>query len=123
MSNLKFTKEHEWLDVDGNTVTIGITKYAEEQLGDVVFVELPDEGSTISVDDEIAVIESVKAAEDIKSPVSGTVVAVNSELVDSPEKLNEDPMGSAWLFKVEVEELDESELLSEDEYESMISDE
>ena len=123
MSNLKFTKEHEWLDVDGNTVTIGITKYAEEQLGDVVFVELPDEGSTISVDDEIAVIESVKAAEDIKSPVSGTVLAVNSELVDSPEKLNEDPMGSAWLFKVEVEELDESELLSEDEYESMISDE
>ena len=122
MSNLKFTKEHEWIDIEDNIATIGITKYAEEQLGDVVFVELPEEGITVNLEDEIAVIESVKAAEDIKSPLSGTVIAVNSELTDTPEKLNEDPMGSAWLFKIEFDELDDSELLTEDEYETLIAD-
>ncbi|MFZ5963332.1 glycine cleavage system protein GcvH [Thalassococcus sp. BH17M4-6] len=103
---MKFTEEHEWLRVEeGNVVVVGITEHAAEQLGDVVFVELPDVGSTIAKDDEIVVIESVKAASDILAPIDGTIVEVNSPLVDEPGKVNDDPEGESWFFKVEVEDL------------------
>ena len=102
---MKFTEEHEWLRVEGDEVVVGITQHAAEQLGDVVFIELPDEGATVSKDDEIVVIESVKAASDILAPLDGEVTEVNEALVDEPGKVNEDPEGEAWFFKMKVEDL------------------
>lgn len=103
---MKYTEEHEWLEVsDGDVVTIGITEHAAEQLGDVVFVELPEIGTTIAKDDEVVVIESVKAASDILAPVDGEIVEVNDAIVDEPGKVNEDPEGEAWFVKVKVEDL------------------
>ena len=92
---MKFTEEHEWLRVEGDLVVVGITEHASEQLGDVVFVELPEEGTEVSKDDEIVVIESVKAASDILAPLDGEIVEVNSPLEDDPGKVNEDPQGDA----------------------------
>jgi glycine cleavage system H protein len=97
---MKFTEEHEWLRVEGELVVVGITEHASSQLGDIVFVELPDEGTMVSKDDEIVVIESVKAASDILSPLDGEIVEINEMLVDEPSKVNDDPMGDAWFFKV-----------------------
>ncbi|SLN52702.1 Glycine cleavage system H protein [Roseivivax jejudonensis] len=103
---MKFTEEHEWLrPEEDNIVTVGITAHAAEQLGDVVFVELPDVGTTVSKDDEVVVIESVKAASDILAPVDGEIVEVNDAIVDDPSKVNDDPEGDAWFFKVQVEDL------------------
>ena len=97
---MKFTEEHEWLRVEGDLVVVGITEHAAEQLGDVVFVDLPEVGTSVTKDDEIVVIESVKAASDILAPLDGEIVEVNEALADEPGKVNEDPMGDAWFFKI-----------------------
>ncbi|MBV2359292.1 glycine cleavage system protein GcvH [Thalassococcus sp. CAU 1522] len=103
---MKYTEEHEWLDVDDEgIVTVGITAYAAEQLGDVVFVELPEVGKTVSKDDEIVVIESVKAASDILAPLDGEIVDVNEPLADEPGKVNDDPEGEAWFFRIKPDDL------------------
>ncbi|MCG7624710.1 MULTISPECIES: glycine cleavage system protein GcvH [Rhodobacterales] len=102
---MKYTEEHEWLQVEGEIVTVGITAHAAEQLGDVVFVELPEVGSEVSKDDEIVVIESVKAASDILAPLDGEVVEVNEAIVDEPSKVNDDPEGEAWFFKLKVSDM------------------
>ena len=102
---MKYTEEHEWLDIDDDgIVTVGITAHAAEQLGDVVFVELPDVPKTVSKDDEIVVIESVKAASDILAPLDGEVVEVNEAITDEPAKVNDDPEGEAWFFKMQIED-------------------
>ena len=102
---MKYTEEHEWLrDEGGIVVVVGITEHASEQLGDVVFVELPDAGTTVSKDDEIVVIESVKAASDILAPLDGEIVEVNEALADNPGLVNEDPTGEAWFFKIKAED-------------------
>ena len=97
---MKFTEEHEWLLDEDGIVTVGITEHAAEQLGDIVFVELPEVGTEVSKDDEIVVIESVKAASDILAPIDGEIVEVNEAIVDEPGKVNDDPMGDAWFFKI-----------------------
>ena len=97
---MKFTEEHEWLRVEDDVVVVGITEHASEQLGDVVFVDLPEVGTEGSKDDEVVVIESVKAASDILAPIDGEIVEVNDALIDNPGKVNEDPMGDAWFFKI-----------------------
>tara|TARA_R110000851_G_scaffold43175_1_gene106998 strand:- start:818 stop:1177 length:360 start_codon:yes stop_codon:yes gene_type:complete len=97
---MKFTEEHEWLRVEDDVVVVGITEHASEQLGDVVFVDLPEVGIEVSKDDEVVVIESVKAASDILAPIDGEIVEVNEALIDNPGKVNEDPMGDAWFFKI-----------------------
>ena len=102
---MKFTEEHEWLRVEGDEVVVGITAHAAEQLGDVVFIELPEEGDTVSKDDEIVVIESVKAASDILAPLDGEITEVNDVLVGEPGKVNEDPEGEAWFFKMKIEDM------------------
>ena len=99
---MKFTEEHEWLLKEDDHVIVGITEHAAEALGDLVFVELPDVGTAVSKGDEIVVIESVKAASDILSPLDGEIVEVNDALVDNPGMVNEDPMGDAWFFKMKV---------------------
>lgn len=99
---MKFTEEHEWLREEGDEVVVGITIHAAEQLGDVVFIELPEEGTTVSKDDEVVVIESVKAASDILAPVDGEITEVNSALTDNPAMVNDDPQGEAWFFKMKV---------------------
>lgn len=99
---MKFTEEHEWLLPEGDLVVVGITTHAAEQLGDVVFVELPEAGTEIAKDDEVVVIESVKAASDILAPIDGEIVEVNAALMDDPSKVNEDPQGDAWFFKMKA---------------------
>ncbi len=102
---MKFTEEHEWLRDEDGVIVVGITEHAAEQLGDVVFVELPEVGSEVTKDDEIVVIESVKAASDILSPLDGEIVEVNDALVDAPGKVNEDAEGDAWFFKIKPSDL------------------
>ncbi|MGE0407871.1 MAG: glycine cleavage system protein GcvH [Amphiplicatus sp.] len=99
---LKYTKDHEWVRLDGDVATIGVTAHAAEQLGDVVFVELPAKGATFKQHAEMAVVESVKAASDVFAPVSGEVVEVNQAVVDDPASVNADPMGKAWFVKLKV---------------------
>ncbi|WP_127115534.1 glycine cleavage system protein GcvH [Shimia sediminis] len=99
---MKFTEEHEWLRVEGDVVVVGITAHASEQLGDVVFIELPETGTEVTKDEEVCVIESVKAASDILAPIDGEIVEVNEPLADDPGKVNEDPMGDAWFFKIKA---------------------
>jgi glycine cleavage system H protein len=124
MSELKFTKQHEWLLLDGDVVTVGITDFAQQQLGDIVFIDLPDEGKEISVGDEIVVIESVKAAGEVHSPLSGTVVAINEQLADTPELVNDDPTGAGWFYRAKVYgDADLSGLMSENDYGVYLSDE
>jgi len=119
---MKFTEEHEWLRSEGNIVVVGITEHASTQLGDVVFVELPEEGTTVSKDDEIVVIESVKAASDISAPLDGEIIEVNEALSDEPSKVNEDPMGEAWFFKIKPANPSQlEEYMTEDEYNKLIS--
>lgn len=102
---MKFTEEHEWLLEEGELVVVGITEHAAEQLGDVVFVELPEVGTEVSKDDEIVVIESVKAASDILAPLDGEIVEVNAALTDNPGLVNEDAQGAAWFFKIKATDL------------------
>jgi len=102
---VKFTEEHEWLRVEDDIVVVGITSHAASELGDVVFVELPEEGAEVAKDDEIVVIESVKAASDILAPLDGEIVEVNGALPENPSMVNEDPMGAGWFFKMRVADL------------------
>lgn len=99
---MKFTEEHEWLREEDGVIVVGITDHAAEQLGDIVFVELPEVGTEVSKDDEIVVIESVKAASDILAPIDGEIVEVNEALTDEPTKVNEDAMGDGWFFKIKA---------------------
>ena len=101
---MKYTEEHEWLEEADGIVTVGITAHAAERLGDIVFVELPEAGTTVSKDDEVVVIESVKAASDILAPLDGEIVEVNDAIADDPGKVNEDPEGAAWFFKLKIED-------------------
>jgi glycine cleavage system H protein len=102
-----FTEDHEWVDVDGDTGTVGITDYAQGQLGDIVFVDLPEEGKELSKGDDAAVVESVKAASDVYSPVSGTIIETNSDLADTPGLVNEDADGDGWFFKLTLSDTSE----------------
>ncbi len=117
-AELKYVESHEWLrkEADG-TITVGITDYAQAALGDVVFIELPEVGAEVEADDDIAVVESVKAASDVYAPIAGKIVAVNEDLVDAPEKANEDPYGDAWFFRMEPADADVLDtLLSAEDY-------
>jgi len=123
-SELKFLSSHEWVLIEGDVATVGVSDYAQESLGDLVFVELPEVGTVIAAGDSVAVIESVKAASDSYAPVSGEVIEVNSELEDSPERINDDPYGDGWMYRVKMEDLDEvGELLDADAYIDKIADE
>ncbi len=118
---MKYTEDHEWLRVDGDLVVVGITEHASEQLGDVVFVELPEAETQVAKGDDICVIESVKAASDIVAPLDGEIVAVNDDLVDNPGLVNEDPTGSAWFFKMKVDDMSQLDaFMDEDAYKDMI---
>jgi len=101
---LKYSKEHEWIAIDGDTVTIGITDYAQGELGDVVFVELPGEGDTFEIQDAFGTIEAVKAVSDLYCPVTGEIVEINESLEDAPETVNKDPYGEGWMIKIKAED-------------------
>jgi len=111
---LKFTDEHEWLLVDGDSVTVGITEYAQKALGDVVFVEMPEVGDTVSKGDDAGVVESVKAASELYAPVAGDITAANEELEGDPSLVNSDPMGAGWFFKMTVADMSEVEALMDE---------
>ncbi|MGR3659665.1 MAG: glycine cleavage system protein GcvH [Paracoccaceae bacterium] len=118
---MKYTEEHEWLRVEGDVVVVGISAHASEQLGDIVFVEVPDAGTTVSKDDEVVVIESVKAASDILAPVDGEIVEVNGALEDNPTLVNDDPTGDGWMFKMKLADLSVlDEMMTETEYKAFI---
>lgn len=116
--DLKFRTSHEWVRVEEDgTVTVGISDHAQDLLGDIVFVELPDIGSQISSEDEVAIVESVKAASDVYSPISGEIIEVNELLLDTPETINESPYSDGWFYKIQPDDMNElDELLSPDEY-------
>jgi len=117
-----FTEDHEWVDIDGDIGTVGITDYAQGQLGDIVFVDVPEEGKTVSKGDEAAVVESVKAASDVYSPVSGTVIEGNADLADNPGLVNEDADGDGWFFKLTLSDPSELEdLMDEAKYEAFVT--
>ena len=117
MSDVKFSKEHEWLKVEGDVATIGITKHATEMLGDIVFVELPDIGTSIEKDGTAGVVESTKAASDVYTPISGEVVENNQSIVDAPAKINSDPENEAWFFKLKIKDKSEIDrLMNKEEY-------
>ena len=118
---MKYTKDHEWLRIEGELVVVGITEHAATQLGDVVFVELPEVETVVAEGDEVVVIESVKAASDILAPLAGEIVAVNDLLTDNPGLVNEDPTGAAWMFKLKVDDLAVlDDFMDEDEYAELI---
>ena len=117
MSEVKFSKEHEWIKLDGEVATIGITKHATEMLGDIVFVELPEIGATVEKDGNAGVVESTKAASDVYTPVSGEVVENNQSIVDDPGKINSDPENEAWFFKLKIKDPSELDtLMNKEEY-------
>ncbi len=121
MANERYTEDHEWVRISGDIATCGISDYAQEQLGDVVYVELPEIGRIVSAKDEIAVVESVKAASDIYAPVSGEVVAINDSVEEDPETVNRDALGKGWLFKIKLTDAGEAdELMDEASYEDFI---
>ncbi len=124
MSDMKFTEDHEWARDEGDdVVVVGITDYAQEQLGELVFVELPEIGSDVSQGDEAAVVESVKAAGEVKSPVSGSIIEVNESLVESPGIVNTDPTGDGWFYKVKMADRSELDgLLDEQSYKDFVAE-
>ena len=118
MSEVKYSKEHEWIKLEGDVATIGITKHATEMLGDIVFAELPEKGSNVEKDGTAGVVESTKAASDVYSPVSGEVLEGNQIIVNDPSKVNADPEGEGWFFKIKIKDkLQLNELMSKDDYE------
>jgi glycine cleavage system H protein len=122
--DLKYSKEHEWVLVEDSVATVGITDYAQDQLGDIVFVEMPAIGDKVSKEDAFGVVESVKAVSDIYAPVSGKVLEVNDDLPDNPEMVNEDPYGDGWMIKIEMNDPDElQDLMSAAEYEEYVAEE
>ncbi len=117
-----FTEDHEWVDVDGEIGTVGISDYAQAQLGDIVFVDVPEEGKSLTKGDEAAVVESVKAASDVYSPVSGTVIEGNPALADEPVLVNTDAEGDGWFFKIGISDASElDELMDEGAYEAFVA--
>ena len=117
MSNKKFSKQHEWVSAEGDVATIGITKHATEMLGDIVFVELPKIGNNIEKEDQVGVVESTKAANDVYTPISGEVVERNQSIVDDPSKINSDPENEGWFFKLKIKNKSEIDtLMNEEEY-------
>jgi glycine cleavage system H protein len=122
---MKYTEDHEWLRAEGDDIiVVGITEHAATQLGDVVFVELPDVDAMVGAGDEVVVIESVKAASDILAPVDGEIVEVNAKLAESPALVNEDPLGAGWFFKLKVDDLAVmDQFMDEDEYKDMVGEE
>jgi glycine cleavage system H protein len=119
----RFTKEHEWLQLEGDVATVGITAYAAEQLGDVVYVELPEVGKQVTAEGDMAVVESAKAASDVYAPASGEVVAVNDALSGAPEKVNEDPEGAGWFVKLKLSNPSELDgLMDEAAYQAFLKD-
>ena len=118
---LQYTRSHEWVRTEGDTATIGITDHAQDELGDIVFVELPEEGVTFDAGDSFGTVESVKAVSDLYTPVGGEVVEVNEALSDSPEKINEDPYGEGWIVKIQVS--GKGDLLSASDYEQFLEEE
>jgi glycine cleavage system H protein len=119
--DLQYTKSHEWVRVEDGVATVGITDHAQDELGDVVFVELPETGATLAAGDSFGAVESVKAVSDLYAPVGGEVVEVNGALEDSPEKINEDPYGEGWILKLQIS--DEGNLLSAADYEKLLEEE
>ena len=118
--DLQYTRSHEWVRVEDGVATVGITDHAQDELGDVVFVELPEQGATLAAGDSFGAVESVKAVSDLYAPVGGEVVEVNGTLEDSPEKINEDPYGEGWILKLRVS--DEGDLLSAPDYERLLEE-
>jgi glycine cleavage system H protein len=119
---LKYSKEHEWVAVEDTVATIGITDHAQEQLGEIVYIELPAVGDKISKDDPFGVVESVKAVSDIYAPVTGTVIEINEDLPESPETVNEDPYGDGWLIKVKITDMSDLEdLMDAEEYTELLA--
>jgi glycine cleavage system H protein len=118
---LEYTKTHEWVKREGDVATIGITDHAQDELGDVVFIELPEEGASFEAGDSFGTIESVKAVSDLYAPVGGEVVEVNETLNDSPERVNEDPYGGGWMIRLRIS--GEGELFSADDYEKLLEEE
>ena len=117
MSEVKYSKEHEWIKLVGDVATIGITKHATEMLGDIVFAELPEKGSSLEKDRTAGVVESTKAASDVYTPLSGEVVDTNQAIVDDPSKINQDPETSAWFFKLKIKDVSEMEsLMNKEDY-------
>ena len=118
---LKYTDDHEWLQIDGDIATVGITEHATEQLGDIVFVELPEAGTEAEKGDAVAVVESVKAASDVYMPLDGTITESNQAIVEEPSKVNEDPMGGGWFFKIKLANVaDLDDLMDEAAYKDLI---
>jgi glycine cleavage system H protein len=118
---LQYTRSHEWVRIENDTATVGISDYAQDELGDIVFVELPEEGATLEAGDSFGTLESVKAVSDLYAPVGGEVVEVNEALNNSPEKINEDPYGDGWIAKLSVS--GEGDLLSATDYERLLEEE
>jgi len=123
-SELKFLSSHEWVLIEGNVATVGVSDHAQELLGDLVYVELPEQGSAVAAGDSVGVIESVKAASDTYAPVSGEVIEINEDLEGAPERINDDPYGDGWMYKIAMEDAEEvSDLLDADAYSEAIADE
>jgi glycine cleavage system H protein len=116
-ANLKYTKDHEWIKIEGNMATVGITDFAQGQLGDIVFVEIETEGETLEMEEVFGTIEAVKTVSDMFMPVSGKVVAINEKLADSPEVVNKDPFGDGWMIRIELTDASQLDnLLTADQY-------
>jgi glycine cleavage system H protein len=123
-ADLLYTKEHEWVLVDGDTATIGITDFAQQELGDVVYVELPDKGDSLEVEESFGSVESVKAVSEIYMPLSGKIVKVNNELVDAPEIVNQDPYGEGWMITISISDSGQiDDLISAEDYEKYVREE
>jgi glycine cleavage system H protein len=121
--DLKYSREHEWVLVEGNVATVGITDFAQEKLGDIVFVELPAVGDKVTKDEAMGVVESVKAVSDVYAPVSGVVVEINDDLPDSPDMINEDPYGDGWMIKIQMNDpTDLDDLMESEAYESFTAE-
>ena len=118
-ANLRYTKDHEWVQINGTTVRVGITDYAQDALGDIVFIQLPEIDSMVEIHQGLGEIESTKSVNDVYAPVSGRVSLVNSSLIDTPELLNSDPYDTGWICEMEVDSIDESALMSADEYSAL----
>ena len=123
MSEKKFSKKHEWVSVEGNIATVGITKHATEMLGDIVFVEVPEPGKAIEQNNQAAVVESTKAASDVYSPISGEVTEGNKAIVDDPSIVNSDPEGASWFFKIKIKNISEFDsLMTKSDYDKFVAE-
>ncbi|MEL6961481.1 MAG: glycine cleavage system protein GcvH [Pseudomonadota bacterium] len=121
MATISYTKEHEWISIDGDVATVGISDHAQEQLGEIVFVDLPDVGKTLRKNDDMAVVESVKAASDVYAPVSGEVVEINDTLADEPAQVNDSPEDKGWFCKLKISDTSElGDLMDADAYKSFL---